>query len=179
MAVSIDRPCSTSPRCHTCTRKDEARYAVRGIALRSARERCVPPRVPCVPTCRRPSAWRARLGHAAGALPLQRAHGVLPGGSRGVVPTGSPPKGGPRACCQRAACWRPHRRARRPATARSTRAPLTSSRLSFATSPTDRVSFDWARSPAAGSKFGQKCVTLFRQKTYGVLGPASLLGFSQ
>ena len=125
MAVSIDRPCSTSPRCHTCTRKDEARYAVRGIALRSARERCVPPRVPCVPTCRRPSAWRARLGHAAGALPLQRAHGVLPGGSRGVVPTGSPPKGGPRACYQRAACWRPHRRARRPATARSTRAPPT------------------------------------------------------
>ena len=33
--------------------------------------------------------------------------------------------------------------------------------------------------PAAGSKFGQKCVTLKRQKTYGVLGPASLLGFSQ
>ena len=171
MAASIDRPCSTSPRCHTCTRKDEARYAVRGIALRSARGRCVPSRVPCVPTCRRPSAWRARLGHAAGALPLQRAHGVLPGGSRGVVPTGSPPKGGPRACYQRAACWRPHRRARRPATARSTRAPLTSSRLSFATSPTDRSA---GRRIEVWAKMRHSETT----KNLRVLGPAYLLGFS-
>ena len=59
MAASRDDPCRASPRRHTCTRKDEARYAVRGIALRSARERYVPPRVPCEPAGRKWSAGRA------------------------------------------------------------------------------------------------------------------------
>ena len=58
-AAPRDGPCRSSPRRYTCTRKDEARYAVRGIALRSARERYVPPRVPCEPAGRRWSAGRA------------------------------------------------------------------------------------------------------------------------
>ena len=71
-AASRDHPCRTSPRRHTCTRKDEARYAVRGIALRSTRERCVPQIVPCVPTGRRRGAgrgepWAGPRSHAAAA----------------------------------------------------------------------------------------------------------------
>ena len=71
-AASRGHPCRTSPRRHTCTRKDEARYTVRGIALRSTRERCVPQVVPCVPTGRRRSAgrgepWAGPRSHAAAA----------------------------------------------------------------------------------------------------------------